>query len=336
MQDQRQVIDCHVHTVPETLLEEVAARPDPDGVEVRRTAEGYAVTMPGAAERVVRPRMSGAAARDEALVGMGIGGHVLAPWLDVQPTETMSIERARSWARRLNEALLSSQKDMTSVVGCWASVALGEPETAADDLAQAVEIGLSGLVLSTDPVHCESLADRRLEPVWSAAEQLGVPVMLHPSADGPARALPGSAPFANVYCRLVDTSFAVARLVLAGVLDRHPALRLVTVHGGGWLAFQSGRLDGGHRADALSSYSLDREKPSDYLTDLYYDTVAMTPPAIRFLVDLVGAGQVLLGTDFPFALGDPDPVRAVDSVQLEAGDAARILGRNVLDLLERA
>ncbi|WP_213454345.1 amidohydrolase family protein [Rhizomonospora bruguierae] len=335
-QDQPQVVDCHVHAVPEALLAEVADRPDPDGVEVRRTPEGYAVTMPGAPERLVRPRMSGAAVRDKTLAAMGIDGHVLAPWLDVQPTAAMPSTRARSWARRLNEALLASRQEVGSVVGCWASVAVDDPATAADDLARAVEVGMRGLVLSTDPVHCESLADPRLEPVWSAAEALRVPVMLHPSADGPSRVLPGSAPFANVYCRLVDTSFAVAKLLLAGVLDRHPALRLVTVHGGGMVPFQSGRLDGGHRADALSSYTIEREKPSDYLADLYYDTVAMSPAAIRFLVDAVGADHVLLGTDFPFALGDPDPVGAVNSAHLEADAAARILGRNVLDLLERA
>jgi aminocarboxymuconate-semialdehyde decarboxylase len=332
--DQHDVVDCHAHAVPEQLLTGVGERRDPDGVEVRQVDGGYAVTMPGGSERLVRPRMTRTGLREAAMAGQGIDQQLVAPWLDIQPVATMPEQHARSWARRLNEALLETAAD--SAVGFLASVALDDPATAADDLAVAVEAGMRGLILSTDPEHCDSLGDSRLDPLWAAAAALRVPVMLHPSADGPARALPNSEPFGNVYCRLVDTSFAVARLILSGVLDRHPDLRLITVHGGGLVPFQSGRLDGGHRADALASYQIERDRPSDYLGDLFYDTVAMTPAAIRFLVDTMGASHVLLGTDYPFALGDPDPVGAVESVGLDPADARAVLGGNLLSLLERA
>jgi len=327
-----EVIDCHAHVVPEELLAEVAGGTW-DGVTVRRTEQGWLVTLPGTGERPVRERMCRADRRIAYLAGTGIDRQLVSPWLDVQPTAAMPAGTARAWARRLNEALREHAAD--GAAGALATVALDDPETAAGDLAEEVtRHGMSGLVLSTDPAHHTSLADPRLEPLWTAAASLGVPVLLHPSADGPSRVLPDSADFANAYCRLVDTSFAVARLLLSGVLDRHPALRLVTVHGGGLVPFQSGRLDGAHRADRLASYRIEREKPSDYLADLYYDTVALSAPAIRFLVDLVGADRVLLGTDYPFALGDPDPVGTVAAAGLPPAATTAVLGGNVAGLIQ--
>jgi aminocarboxymuconate-semialdehyde decarboxylase len=327
-------IDCHAHVVPEDLLAEVGRGGDADGVTARQVENGWLVELPGAGERLVRKRMSGAAHRLDYLSTVGIERQLVAPWLDVQPTPAMGAARARSWARRLNEAIRAYAS--AGSAGTLATVALDDPDTAAADLTDAVDRdGMRGLILSTDPAHCTSLADRRLDPLWSAAESLGVPVLLHPSSDGPSRVLPDSADFANAYCRLVDTTFGVARLLLSGVLDRHPRLRLITVHGGGFLPFHSGRLDGAHRADKLSAYRIERERPSDYLADLYYDTVAMSAPAIRFLVDLVGAERVLLGTDYPFALGDPDPVGTVRAAGLDPTATAAVLGGNVAGLISR-
>lgn len=329
--DTAKIIDCHAHVVPEELLAEIADGAW-DGLTASRTAQGWLVSLPGCDERLVRERMCRADRRREYLAGTGIGQQILSPWLDVQPTPAMTPPSARSWARRLNEAL---RVHADGAVGAFATVALDDTDNAAADLTEEVRgHGMCGLVLSTDPAHCASLADPRLEPVWAAAAELGVPVMLHPSADGPSRVLPDSADFANAYCRLVDTSFAVARLLLSGVLDRHPALRLITVHGGGLVPFQSGRLDGAHRADRLASYRIERDRPSDYLADLYYDTVALTAPAIRFLADLVGADRVLLGTDYPFALGDPDPVGTVVAA-LPPAATAGVLGDTIAGLIQR-
>jgi aminocarboxymuconate-semialdehyde decarboxylase len=329
---QRGIVDCHAHTVPEELLAGLADTTDPDGVTVRAVPDGWVVQLPGQTERLVRRKMASAKLRLATIAEQGIEAQLVAPWLDVQPTEAMAPAAARSWARRLNEALAEYAGDAD--VGQLATVALTDADAAAADLEAAVRDGFAGLVLSTDPAHCENLADPRLEPLWAAVDSLGVPVMLHPSAEGPSRGLPDSAAFGNAYCRLVDTSFAIARLILAGVLDRHPRLRLITVHGGGFLAFQGARLDGAHRADALAGFTIERDRPSDYLGDLFYDTVALSAPAIRFLVDLVGAPHVLLGTDYPFGVGDPQPVTTIRSLALSAAEEAAVLGGNLCALLE--
>lgn len=324
------VLDAHAHAVPEPLLRDLTRGGGIDGVTAREVEQGWVVELPGAEPKLVRPPMYRADLRAGYRERTGIDGQLLSPWLDLQPTAAMPADAARSWSRRVDEALLAEAGDGP---GALATVALDDAERAGKDLEVAVGDGMAGLVLSTDPVHCENLADRRLDPLWAVAEGLGVPVQLHPSAAGPARALPDSAEFGNAYCRLVDTTFALARLLLGGVLDRFPRLRLITVHGGGFLPYQAARLDGAHRADALAGHVIGRDRPSDYLRDLYYDTVAMTPEAIGFLAAAVGPERVLLGSDHPFPLGDPQPVTTVREAGLGPAGTAAVLGGTLGGLL---
>ena len=323
------VIDIHVHALPAALLGEIAGR-ETDGWSAEPVDGGWRVTHPGTdAPRLVRAPMTDTGRRAEWAARQGLTGQVVSPWLDAQPTGAMSEAAARDWARRLNAALAEQERAAGNEV--LATVAVTGHASA--DLRQAVEDdGMTGLILSTNPPGAGDLADPVLEGVWEAAAGLGVPVVLHPPTDGPARALPGSAEFGNTYCRLVDTTFAVTKLLLSGVLDRHPRLRFVVVHGGGFLPYQSMRLDGGHRADALSGYRIARDRPSDYLRDLFFDTVALRPESVRFLADVAGTDHVLLGSDYPFPLGDRDPAGTVRSAGLGDAATAAILGGNASSL----
>jgi aminocarboxymuconate-semialdehyde decarboxylase len=320
------VIDTHVHAIPDSFLQQVS-RQETDGVSVAKAEGGWLVTLPGDKPKLLRPLMTDAARRAEKAAAQGVTAQLVSPWLDAQPTEAMSDAQARDWSRRLNAAL-AEQEGRNRVL---ATVAMTSHVGA--DLRTAVEDeGAVGLVLSTNPPGAADLADPVLEPLWEAAAGLGVPVVLHPPTDGPSRALPDSTKFGNTFCRLVDSTFAVTKLLLSGVLDRHPRLRLVVVHGGGFLPYQSMRLDGGHRADALAGFTIERDHPSDYLTDLYYDTVALKPASIRFLAESVGTEQVLLGSDYPFPLGDPTPVATIRAARLGEAETAAVLGGNAARL----
>jgi aminocarboxymuconate-semialdehyde decarboxylase len=327
------VIDIHVHALPVALLGEIAGR-ETDGWSAERVDGGWRVTLPGHdAPRLVRSPMTDTGRRADWAARQGLTGQVVSPWLDAQPTGAMGEAAARDWARRLNAALAEQERAAGNEV--LATVAVTGRASA--DLRQAVEeAGMAGLILSTNPPGADDLADPVLEGVWESAAGLGVPVVLHPPTDGPARALPGSPEFGNTYGRLVDTTFAVTKLLLSGVLDRHPRLRLVVVHGGGFLPYQSMRLDGGHRADALSGYRIARDRPSDYLRDLFFDTVALRPESVRFLADVTGADHVLLGSDYPFPLGDPDPAATVRSAGLGGAATAAVLGGNASRLFPAA
>jgi aminocarboxymuconate-semialdehyde decarboxylase len=320
------VIDAHVHSIPVSLLRQVAAR-ETDGVAAHEADDGWVVTLPGAGPRLVRPPMTDVARRAARAAEQGVTAQLVSPWLDAQPTRAMSEARARDWSVRLNEALAEQEAGRPVL----ATVAL-TPRAGAD-LGSAVDkLGAAGLVLSTSPAGAADLADPALEPLWEAAAGLDVPVVLHPPTDGPSRALPGGTEFGNTFGRLVDTTFAVAQLLLSGVLDRYPRLRLVVVHGGGFLPYQSMRFDGGHRADALAQYAIGRQRPSDYLGELYFDTVALKPASIRLLVETAGAGHVLLGSDYPFPLGDPAPVATVRAAGLGEPATEAVLGGNAARL----
>lgn len=325
------VIDTHVHALPASLLDDITSR-EVDGFSASPADGGWRVSAPGWPQpRLVRPLMVNADRRAAWAGTQGLTAQIVSPWLDAQPGGAMPAPAARDWAQRLNTAL-AEQEPANAVL---ATVAL--TSHAARDLQDAVDRdGMAGLILSTNPPGVTDLADPVLDALWETAAGLGVPVVLHPPSDGPARALPGSAEFGNTFCRLVDTTFAVTKLLLSGVLDRHPGLRLVVVHGGGFLPYQSMRLDGGHRADALSHYAIERDTPSDYVADLFFDTVAMNPAAIRFLADSAGAGHVLLGSDYPFPLGDRAPVASVRAAGLDPAATAAVLGGNAARLFPAA
>jgi len=326
------VIDTHVHAMPAALLRQISDH-EVDGFAAARAEGGWRIELPGGrSPRFVRAPMTEAGPRVEWAARQGLTGQIVSPWLDAQPTGAMPEAAARDWARRLNAALAEQEAGRGHAV--LATVAV--TRSAGRDLRRAVdEDDMAGLILSTNPAGPADLADPVLGDIWEAAEGLGVPVVLHPPTDGPSRALPGSAEFGNTFGRLVDTTFAVTKLLLSGVLDRHPGLRLVVVHGGGFLPYQSLRLDGGHRADALAGYRIERDRPSDYVPDLFFDTVALRPESIRFLADVAGAGHVLLGSDYPFPLGDPDPAGTVRSAGLGDGTAA-VLGGNAAALFPSA
>lgn len=323
------VIDVHVHALPASLVAAIAGR-EVSGFSASAVDGGWQVTIPGAAApRMLRAPMIAAERRAQWADQQGLTRQVVSPWLDAQPPAALREAPARDWAFRLNETLTEQEQPRGNPVLATVAVTQHAPR----DLRRAVEAdGMAGLILSTSPPGAADLADPALEELWETAAGLGVPVMLHPPSDGPARSLSDSAEFGNTFCRLVDTTFAVTKLLLSGVLDRHPALRLVVVHGGGFLPYQSMRLDGGHRADALSGYRIKRARPSDYLSDLYFDTVALRPESVRFLAGAVGAGRVLLGSDYPFPLGDRAPVATVRSAGLGRDATAAVLGANAAEL----
>lgn len=318
-------VDVHAHVVPASLLAELAAGPVA-GFGAARTDRGWVVTVPGTGPtRPIGARMTDEAPHRAWLAQTGVTSQVISPWMDVQ-SGTMSPAEARDWARRLNDAMARTAAILGKDTRVLASVATDDGVAAAADLEEAwARPEIAGVLLNTDPPGGPALHDPTLEPFWAAAAATGVPIMLHPPTCGPSGELPTIGTRGNVHGRLIDNSIAVSELILHGLLDRHPGLTLVLVHGGGYLPYQASRLDGGYRTREAFGVELERERPSDYLSDLYYDTAALSAPAVAFLAGLVGADHVLLGSDYPFALGDPQPVRTVREAGLTPEQTGTVL-----------
>ena len=164
-----------------------------------------------------------------------------------------------------------------------------------------------GAMLAADPVE-QDLALESFEPFWAAAVDLDVPLILHPPTHGfGANIQPSYLAFS--LGRTLDTTITAAKLILGGLFDRHPALKIMLVHGGGYLPYQAARIDNGYRSGAGRPVELQREKPSDYLPLLYYDNVAVSTAVVRLLAEIAGPEHLLLGSDYVFA-GSPAPLTA--------------------------
>ncbi|MDE3074433.1 MAG: amidohydrolase family protein, partial [Chloroflexota bacterium] len=301
------------------------------GMAVADSEHGPVVTLPGG--RRLRPlaaKMLDFEERRAWLDEHELARQVVSPWLDLQGYE-LEPAAAVEWTRMLNNALAEACAPSSGRLVALGTVPFGRPGATARELERLMrELRLPGVMISTNPGEA-ALPD--CEELWEAAEALQAVIVLHPPTLGPASRIPDSQEFGNLWHRLIDTTFAATRLILGGVFDRHPRLRLVLVHGGGFLPYQVGRLDRSYAIGGHAPAALAQGAPAGYLRSFYYDTCVMAPAAIRLLVEAVGAGRVVLGSDYPFPIGDPDPIRSVREAQLTPEDSSRVLADNVEELL---
>ena len=223
----------------------------------------------------------------------------------------------------------------------FASVALQHPELAARQLEDGVKkYGLRGAAIGAS-VNGLEISDPTFHPFWAKVEQLGVLVFIHPQTTGVttelASRLKGNGYLSNIIGFPVETSIALSHLIFEGTLDRFPGLKICGAHGGGFLPSYMGRSDAGcltlPSACPGGSHGPIRKKPSDYLKQMYYDTMVFSPEGIRHLAAEVGASQLMVGTDYPF----PWTRTAVDEVLATPGlsdaDRVAILGGTAATLL---
>jgi aminocarboxymuconate-semialdehyde decarboxylase len=224
----------------------------------------------------------------------GVDRVVLSPWVLLLDGD----------AKDLNDGMLALRSDRIGVLG---SVPLQKPETAAEMVR-----GLPGVEIPAS-VGGDYLGHDRFEPFWAAAEETGAVVFIHPTTrafDWPDYYL------WNTVGNPFETTVTAAHMVMAGVMERHPGLRVVLAHGGGALPALRGRLRHAHEAIGPAKARL-REPPEASIRRFYFDTVTHDPDVLRDLVEFVGSDHVLLGTDHPFDMGDPDPVATVRRAGLD-------------------
>jgi aminocarboxymuconate-semialdehyde decarboxylase len=180
-------------------------------------------------------------------------------------------------------------------------------------------------------VNGKELSDPAFASFWKKAEELGVLVVIHPNGFTEGSRL-SRFYFNNVIGNPLETTIALHYLIFDGVLERHPNLKILAVHGGGYLASYSGRIDHawGARSDAKADLPY---PPTTYLKRIYFDTVVFTLHQLQELVRLYGAEHILMGTDYPFDMADYDPVGHVCGAGLDAVAVAAICGANTKRLL---
>lgn len=326
-------IDVHAHVVPAAVIAACERDGGSYGVEVLRQDGAPAVRVAGDRPLPVRADLVEVGPRLAAMDRAGVATQVLSAWVNLTAYRLDGAAGAR-FCRMFNEALAGLVAAHPGRFMALATAPLQAPSRAAAELRHAVErLGMAGAEIGTTVDRTE-LDDPGLDPFWAAASDLGAIVLVHPmdplAGRGIARYF-----LDNAVGRPAETTIAVAHLVLGGVLERFGDLRVCVVHGGGFLPFQRGRLDRAYVAKPeLAAVHLTRP-PSAWLRRLYYDTVVHDPDVLAWLVDFAGAEHVLLGSDYPFEMGDPDPVATVQSVPGLDDHQRRLILRGNLERLLR-
>jgi aminocarboxymuconate-semialdehyde decarboxylase len=233
---------------------------------------------------------------------------------------------AAHFSRRQNEAIHAVvEKHPDRFVG-FGSVPL---QSVADSVAIAEEaksMGLKGLEIG-NAVGDKPLDDPSFEPFFEAAQRLDLLLFVHPLEGGLDRDDPLAPILGNVLQFTYRTTMMVERMIIKGMFERYPNLRLCLSHGGGLLPFNIWRLDHSYGLRAELKKSVPR-KPSEYLKKIYFDSIVHSAAALQYLVHVAGADRVVIGTDYPMAMGDFDAVSKVMAIEATAADREQILGGN--------
>lgn len=241
-------------------------------------------------------------------------------------------ELGREVSRLSNDDLAKTVGGHPDRLMGMATVPLQDTGLAVEELGRCVtELGFRGVELATN-VNGEELSADRLEPFWSRIEDLEVVVFLHSAGfTHPARFTDHY--FINIIGHPLETTLATSHLIFDGVMDRHPGLKIVLAHGGGYLPAYSARMDHAYHARHDVRAGLPRP-PSEYLARFYFDTVVFEPDQLGFLIDKYGADHVVVGTDYPYDMGELDPNGLLGRVEgLDEDAAAAIRGGNAWRLL---
>lgn len=324
-------VDFHSHFFPQEYLRRL------ESVFPGDTSPGAELSRRIAAEcrrlAALHPGVSDVEARLAEMDEVGIDVEVLSiDSLDVYFAGADSPSLARS----VNDALAEICLDHPARFRALASVPLTDPEAACRELERAAnQLRMAGITIATN-VNGEPLDAPQFRDFFATVERLGLPVALHPTTPVAIEGISdyGLAPMVGF---VYDTAVAVLRLVLSGVVERHPGLRIIVPHLGGMLHYLFARIDIVY--DSGQSLNVELEHPpSHYLKGFYYDTVNFLGPALRCAVDMVGSKQLVLGTDYPFFQARRNlelAMQALDDAGLTSVEREEICSGNALRLLRQ-
>lgn len=238
-------------------------------------------------------------------------------------------------AREVNEGIanvVSLHPDRFVGIG---SVPLQNAELAVRELEYCVKkLGLKGVEINTN-VNGLNLTDTRLglERFFAKANELGIVIFMHPLGFTQGERLSNHY-FNNVIGNPLETTVAVSHLIFDGVVARYPKIKFIAAHGGGFIAHYWARMDHAWRARP-DTRTVIKKKPSSYLEKFYFDSITFDPRMLKQLIDRYGADHVLLGTDYPYDMGEDDPRGLIAGVpKLSAADRRLIEGGNAMKLFK--
>jgi aminocarboxymuconate-semialdehyde decarboxylase len=269
---------------------------------------------------------------DQQLAHMDTTGYEISVVCSIGPFSLhfsdLPVEEGRAAAMLWNEEMAAAQRRYPGRVWATAAVPLRDTQVAIEVLDHAIgTLGLVGANLPGSVGSYGNIDEARLEPFYDRVEQLGIPLYIHPTDSTFPEVLDGynGALYLSLG-RVVDVSVTACRLILSGIMERHPALKIVMSHTGGALPYQAGRMDKNAKAAGLP------QPPSTYIKRMYTDTVSPHEMGIRYAVEFYGVDHIMYGSDYPCW----DPATALQlftEVGLSKEDQQKILNDNARRIL---
>jgi aminocarboxymuconate-semialdehyde decarboxylase len=322
-------VDIHCHTLCQGARDLVQAANLPS-TRHRHDSPATAAATAEHQSRVL-PQLLSLETRLSDMDAMGIDVQAVSPAPD-QTYWTLPPDLAIAATRLVNDniaEICGKHPDRFAGLG---TVPFQAPELAIAELERlSKSLGLRGIEIAGN-VAGEDLSAERFRPIFAKCEALGLVLFMHPTGFTEARRM-GPWHLGNLIGNPLESTLAVHHLIFGGVLDAYPGLKLVVAHGGGFLPAYSGRID--HAAAARPDCCEHiKEDPTTYLKRLYFDTMVFTHHQLEYLVRQYGADHVLMGTDYPFDMGETDPIGFVEGAKRLGDDERRaILGGNAARLL---
>ena len=328
----RSVVDVHAHLLPRSAISAAESGSDWFGSRIEKDSLGrpeivtgdYRVSMGGPAHwESVEQRITKMDATGVYRQVISLNPILFRYYLE--PGDAIECSKA------VNDEIAGIVADHPDRFAGFGTLPMQDLAAAVGELERVMSTaGMVGVSVGT---HVGGLNwdEPDLFPVLEAAEQANALVFVHPAASRLKEALPRYH-MRNFIANPTETTIAIGSLIFGGILDRLPGLRLLFAHGGGYACWAYARFDHGHqvRAEAREHIS---KLPSDYLTTLWYDSLVHGYGNLRRLVDVVGVDRVVLGTDFPADMGQPDPVAWIEGSDLSPKEKDAVLGTNAERLL---
>ena len=322
------VIDTHAHIIVPEIVRDAKPSEEWRPRVVWENGKQFVEYGPKRIGSALREFVSPETILDE-MKRSGVDAVLLCPWVslvryDAKPEESLDACQVQ------NDALISLAKKYPKQVQALGMVPLQDVELSIKELERIIKAGLKGVEIGTH-VNGVYPGDESFRPFWEACEALGAFVFIHP-VEGGGRAELQKYYMWNVIGNPLETTVAAGHLILSGVMETYPNLKILLAHGGGALPYLHGRLDRGFKQRPEINNVI-RKPPTEYLKQFYFDTITHDAVVLKSLVDLVGADRVMLGSDYPFDMGNESPADLVRAANLGEEAEKKILGENASKLL---
>ena len=323
-------IHCHISTPAVEPLVKDLVTPEKEPFFRFATAETLQINQQRFAALV--PKLTDPQERLKDMDRMGIAIQAISPgpnqfyyWTDGE----LGLKVARLQNDRVAE-IVRTHPDRFVGMG---TLPLQDTEKAVHELERVVkDLGFHAVEISSNVTGMD-FDDPRFEPFWAKVQELDVLVFVHPVGFSDAARLKDYY-LNNVIGQPLEEAVFVSRLIFGGVLERYPNLKIVVGHGGGYLPYYPGRMDHAYKVRPECQKHISRP-PSEYLKKLYFDSIVYQEPSLENLVRFAGSDHVLLGTDYPFDMGEDDPVKFINQLKsVPQAERDKILGGNAVRLLK--